>query len=232
MIVHVNQPRFLPALNYFQRMVLADTFIYRDDVQFQPKCWENRNKIKTKSGWMWLSVPIRNCPVGTNIREARIDHSLPWARKMLSAICCNYGRAPHFEEWFPRFENVLNHRFEHLVSLNWCLIDLFLAAWKIDCNFVRASELECEGDTDAILIAMLQKIGAGVYLSGSEGRNYNRPEEWKKAGIELRYHDYEPASYPQQFGEFVPWMSAIDLLMNCGADGRGVLIDITPARAA
>ena len=232
MIVHVNQPRFLPALNYFQRMVLADTFIYRDDVQFQPKCWENRNKIKCAGGWRWLTVPVKSCPIGTNIREARIDNSLPWARKMLGAIRVNYARAPYFDEWFPRFESVLSHRFERLVALNWCIIDLFIEAWKINCKFVQASSLECEGDTDGILIEMCGKLGADTYLSGSEGRNYNRPEEWKKAGIDLHYHDYEPVEYIQQFGEFVPWMSAIDLLMNCGADGRGVLSDITPARAA
>jgi hypothetical protein len=232
MLVHINQPRFMPALNYFQRMVIADAFIYRDDVQYQPKCWENRNKIKTQSGWKWISVPVRDCPVGTNICKARIDHSLPWARKTLAAIRCNYAKAPYFDEWFPRFEKVLNHRFETLTALNWCIIDLFLDAWKIECRFSRASVLECDGDTDGILIEMCKKLGADTYLSGSEGRNYNRPEEWKKAGIALTYHDYEPVEYPQQFGEFVPWMSAIDLLMNCGADGRDVLDSIAPAKAA
>lgn len=223
MILHFNQPRFLPALNYFQRMMIADVFVYRDDVQFQPKCWENRNKIKTQSGWMWLSVPVKNCPIGTNIREARIDHSTPWARRMLAAIQCNYGKAPYFEEWFPRFEKVLNHQFEFLTTLNWCIIDLFVEAWDIDCQFFMASSLECEGDTDRILIEMCRKLGADHYLSGSEGRNYNRPEEWASAGIKLSYHDYQPVGYPQQFGEFTPWMSAIDLLMNCGARGRKYL---------
>jgi hypothetical protein len=223
MIVHINQFRFMPALNYFQRMMIADAFIYRDDVQFQPKCWENRNKIKTKSGWQWLTVPVKNCPIGTNITEAKIDNALPWARKTLSAIRCNYARAPYFRRWFPEIEAILSDRTIHLADLNWWLIEMFTGAWGIECRFVMASELRCQGDTDAILIAMLQKLGADTYLSGSEGRNYNRPEEWEKAGIALTYHDYEPVEYPQQFGEFIPWMSALDLLMNCGADGRRYL---------
>ena len=232
MIVHFNQPRFLPALNYFQRMIMADVFSYRDDVQFQPKCWENRNKIKCSGGWMWLSVPVREHRLGQPICETCIDNSLPWARKMIAAIRCNYGKAPYFGEWFPRFENVLNHRFERLTAMNLCIIDLFIEAWKIECKFVMASSLECEGDTDGILIDMCKKLGADTYLSGSEGRNYNRPEAWRAAGIDLRYHDYDPVPYPQQFGEFMPWVSALDLLMNCGADGRDVLTDMSKAKAA
>jgi len=223
--VHFNQPRFLPALNYFQRMLIADVFVYRDDVQFQPSDWENRNKIKTPGArWIWLTAPVQNCSIGTNIRQARLTHSQEWQPKMLKAIRCNYGRAAHFDEWFPRIEKVLSHEFEFLTTLNWCLIDIFLEAWAISgCKFVMASTLECQGDTDGILIAMCRKLGADHYLSGSEGRNYNRPEEWAKAGIKLSYHDYEPVEYPQRHGPFLPWMSAIDLLMNCGSGGRKFL---------
>lgn len=223
MIVHINQPRFMPALNYFQRMLLADVFIYRDDVQFQPKDWESRNKIKTKDGWMWLTVPMQNCPIGTNICEAKIDNSTDWARKMLAAIRCNYGKAPYFNEYFPGFCEAIAKRWDYLADLNWAIIDMFCDAWKLECLFVTATELDCHGDKDGILIEMLKKLGADTYLSGAEGRNYNRPEEWAKAGIKLTYHDYEPVPYPQQFGGFIPWMSALDLLMNCGADGRKYL---------
>ena len=224
MIVHFNQPRFLPALNYFQRMLLVDTFVYRDDVQFQPKDWESRNKIKTPQGWMWLSVPMQKQPIGTPITEALIDNSKPWASKMLKSIACAYSKAPHFKEFFPQFEFLFGRRWDKLFWLNSCCIHLFRAAWDLDkCNFIFASRLGCTGDTDEILIAMCQKLSADVYLSGAEGRNYNRPERWAEAGIGLRYHDYVYPEYPQQHGPFLPWMSALDLLMNCGADGRKIL---------
>lgn len=231
MVVHINQPRFLPALNYFQRMILADVFIYRDDVQFQRKDWESRNKIKTRDGWMWLSVPVI-CPKGMNICEARVDNSTPWAKQMLNSIRVYYGTAPHFKRWFPELEVIFCREWATLVALNFCLIEMFIKAWGIDCKFVMASDLGCKGDTDEILIQMLKKLGATIYLSGAEGREYNRPEAWKAAGIELRYHDYIYPVYPQRFGGFIPWMSALDLLMNCGADGRKYLEPRSIASAA
>jgi hypothetical protein len=223
MIVHINQPRFLPALNYFQRMLIADIWIWRDDVQFQRKDWENRNKIKTARGWQWVTVPVKACPLGTNIMLAEIDVAMNWPKKMLGSIQCAYGRAPYFDEFYPQIAHVLG-QWHYLTKLNGHMICMFREAWGLNrCKFYLASELGCQGTKDGILIEMCKKVGADVYLSGAEGRNYNRPEEWAKAGIELRHHDYDPVPYPQQFGGFLPWMSALDLLMNCGAGGRKYL---------
>ena len=222
-IVHINQPRFLPALNYFQRMLIADVWIWRDDVQFQRKDWENRNKIKAADGWIWLTVPVKSCPPGTNIMAAEIDSSTNWPKKMLASIRCAYVRAPYFEEFYPQFAHAFP-RWDYLPELNFDVMAVFVRAWGLDrCKFYFASELGCHGDKDGILIEMCKKVGADVYLSGAEGRNYNRPGEWSAAGIELRHHDYIPVEYPQQFGGFVPWMSALDLLMSCGAGGRKYL---------
>ena len=223
--VHINQPRFLPALNYFQRMLIADIWIWRDDVQFQRKDWENRNKIKTAQGWQWVTVPVKACPPGTNIMKAEIDDSISWRPKMLSAIRCSYGKAPYFDEWFPHAAAIiLDRSYYRLLPMNFAFVGLFQDAWGLDdCHFRTALDLACQGTKDSILIEMCKKVGADVYLSGAEGRNYNCPENWKAAGIDPRYHDYDHPVYPQQFGQFLPWMSALDLLMNRGAAGRKVL---------
>lgn len=224
MIAHFNQPRFIPALNYVQRMEMVDIFVFRDDVQFQRKDWENRNKIKIagEPGWMWLTAPVKACAPETRITEVEIDDTLPWRTKMCRAIELNYARAPFFKQFFPYVRDILLNGWkgQTLVSLNYAFIDMLRDAWRLGkCKFLYASELGCSGDTDEILIAMCKKLGADVYLSGAEGRNYNRPERWAEEGIELRYHDYVYPEYPQLHGPFVPWMSALDLLFNCGRDG-------------
>ena len=227
-IVHFNQPRFLPALNYFQRMLLVDIFVYRDDVQYQSKDWENRNKIKVGQGqWAWLTVPIQKSEKGTRITDALIDDSMDWRSKMCKSVYLAYKRADHFKTFFPQFEALIlaGWKDQPLVTLNYALIDMFREAWRLDkCSFVLASELGCEGNTDTILLRMCEKLGAKTYLSGAEGRNYNVPERWAKAGIDLRYHDYQPVHYRQQHNYFMQWMCALDLLLNCGRDrGREVL---------
>ena len=37
-----------------------------------------------------------------------------------------------------------------------------------------------------------------------------------KNNIELSYHNYSPVNYSQNFGEFEPYMSIIDVLFNVG----------------
>ena len=229
--VHIQQPRFLPALNIFQRALIADIIVWRDDVQYQSKDWENRNKIKVGQGkWAWLTVPIQKCEKGTRITEALIDDSLDWRSKMCKTVRLAYTHADHFKEFYPQFEMIVlaGWKDQPLVTLNYALIDMFREAWRLDkCSFVLASELDCKGNTDTVLVRMCEKLGATTYLSGAEGRNYNDPERWEKAGIELRYHDYVYPKYRQRHGGthyFLAWMCALDLLLNCGRDkGREIL---------
>ena len=58
MILTAHQPVYLPWLGLFHKIALADQFISFDQVQYLPKDWNNRNKIKTPSGGIWLSVPV------------------------------------------------------------------------------------------------------------------------------------------------------------------------------
>ena len=234
-IVHFNQPRLLPALNYFQRMLLADIFVYRDDVQFQSKDWENRNKIKVGKGqWAWLTVPIQKHDKGTRITEVLIDDTTDWRAKACKSVKLAYARADHFKKFFPQFEMIMlaGWQDQPLVTLNYALIDMFREAWSLNkCSFVLASELDCKGQTDTILLRMCQKLGATTYLSGAEGRNYNDPERWAKAGIDLQYHDYTYPQYRQQHGYFMQWMCALDLLLNCGSDRGREILEITPMKS-
>ena len=60
MILTAHQPTYLPWLGLFHKIALADKFCFFDDVQYQPKDWNNRNKIKFSNGKEnWLSVPVK-----------------------------------------------------------------------------------------------------------------------------------------------------------------------------
>jgi len=58
MIVAIHQPQFMPWLGYFDKMDRADCFVLLDNVQFKKNEWQNRNRIKTAQGAMWLTVPV------------------------------------------------------------------------------------------------------------------------------------------------------------------------------
>ena len=54
----IMQPTFLPWCGYFALMASVDLFVFLDDVQFDKRSWQQRNRIKTPQGVIWLTVPV------------------------------------------------------------------------------------------------------------------------------------------------------------------------------
>ena len=69
-----------------------------------------------------------------------------------------------------------------------------------------------------MLVSLCRTLKADQYLSGSGGKNYLDQGQFQQAGIELKYTEYQPQPYPQLWGEFVPGLSVLDLLFNCGPE--------------
>lgn len=83
----VLQPGYLPWLGFFDQMRRADVFAYYDDVQFDKHGWRNRNRIKTPTGPLWLTVPVSHHGQGQpKIFETLIDTRSNWQRKHMASL--------------------------------------------------------------------------------------------------------------------------------------------------
>ena len=49
---------YLPWLGLFHKIALSDTYVSFNDVPYSNGDWNNRNKIKTTAGSVWLTVPV------------------------------------------------------------------------------------------------------------------------------------------------------------------------------
>ena len=58
--IAIMQPTFLPWIGYFAMIDKVDEFVFFDHVQFEKRSWQQRNKIRTHNGEVWLSVPVLN----------------------------------------------------------------------------------------------------------------------------------------------------------------------------
>ena len=52
------QPTFIPWIGYFALIDNVDTFVFLDDVQFDKRSWQQRNKIRTLKSDLWITVPV------------------------------------------------------------------------------------------------------------------------------------------------------------------------------
>ena len=58
MKVTIHQPEHMPWLGFFHKISMADVYVALDNVQYQHKYFQNRNKIRDVSGEIWLNVPV------------------------------------------------------------------------------------------------------------------------------------------------------------------------------
>lgn len=210
-----HQPQYLPWLGFFDKIAQADVFVLLDNVQFKKNEWQNRNRIKGASGPQWITVPVQHRFPQT-IAEVEVRDTEPWRRKHLRALESNYRRATHFEEVMAPIAEILERRQTQLAPLNIELIGQLIGQLGIETRMVLGSELEAREDPTLRLIDLCLQMDADTYLSGTGG-DYLDQSAFAEAGICLRFQAYDHPTYPQLYGDFEPYMSVVDLLMNCGS---------------
>ena len=217
MRVAILQPSYLPWLGFFEQMHRSDQFILYDDVQFTRRDWRNRNRVRVLEGSAWLTVPvIQKNKYDQSLLETKIDNSTSWKRKHLETIRCHYSKTPFFDNHFPWCEKVFNSDWNFLLDLSLETIQYLKRELKINTPLLRSSELGEAGNKTERLISICKQLGATQYLSGDSARNYISEKDFSDQGIELEYQEYQHPEYPQRYEGFVPFLSTIDLLFNCG----------------
>jgi hypothetical protein len=221
----VLQPGYLPWLGYFDLLKKADLFVHYDDVQFDKHGWRNRNRVKGPKGVVWLTVPVLHSGrSGQSILDVEIDNRRNWRRKHLVTIGQFYARAPLIEALLPRLQEILERPWRRLVELDLALIDWLAAELTITTPRYRASELGISSDDrNRRLLDLCRHFGASRYLSGNAARDYLELDRFTAAGVEVTWHDYVHPTYTQLHGEFVPYLSVLDLILNEGTRSLATL---------
>ena len=122
MLVAVHQPNYLPYCGFIHKAALSDVFVILDSVQFVKGgafAWQHRNKIRTKDGSMWLTVPVlKKGRHHQSINEVRINNKFAWRRKHWKSIYENYRNTRYFSKYSDFFESVYIKEWERLIDLN------------------------------------------------------------------------------------------------------------------
>ena len=224
MRVTILQPSYLPWLGFFEQMSHSDKFVLLDDVQYTRRDWRNRNKVRVKEGWVWLTVPVQQkSRFSQSLLETRIDNSVSWRRKHLETLRQHYCKAPFFEKYFPRCQQIYEKDWEFLFDLCLETIQFLKEEMGIETPLLRSSEMKLSGEKTERLVSICRELGATHYLSGESGSDYISQEDFSNPGIELEYQNYEHPVYPQRYPGFVPHLSTIDLLFNCGEQSLSIL---------
>jgi len=231
-IVSINQPAYLPWLGYFHRIAVSELHIVLDDVQFEKNSFTNRNKVRSNTGPVWLSVPVRTRGRFGDlaINTLEIDNAQNWRKKQWKTIVQCYGKAPYFEKYEVFFRSVYDRKWTLLLDLCQAVNLYILSELNITTPLVFSSAMGSKAKKDELVLDLCRRANASTYISGPLGRDYLREEIFARESIKVVYHDYNHPEYPQLGqGSFDPYMSILDLLFNCGPGSYEVLAGEQPA---
>ena len=219
MKVVILQTNYLPWKGYFDLVHDADLFVYFDDVQYTKNDWRNRNKIYSKNGLLWLTIPISKQSVRKTIREVTFADS-KWQKKHHASICASYGRAPYFHDIEALIDTVYAGGSWHSLSqLNRYCIEHISNALGCRTTFRDAKTISVGGNRVERLVGILNQVGASTYISGPSAKAYLSGFEtlFAKYNIALKFKDYSGyPDYQQLRTPFEHGVSIIDLIANVG----------------
>jgi hypothetical protein len=220
--VAILQSCYLPWRGYFDIIGLADVFVVYDDVQYRKNHWHNRNRIRTRGGAPWITVPV-SLPFGlsTKIEDVRIARR--FAQRHWRTIVQSYARAPFFQQYEGHFQSLFAQieDIELLSEINLHFLKGISALLGLKTRFVLSRDLGIEGSQSKRLVSICQLLDADRYLSGPSAKSYLKTEKFEEAGISVEwmdYSDYRP--YHQAWPGFEPAVSIIDLIFNVGPAAR------------
>ncbi len=223
MKVAIHQPHYFPWLGYLDKMAKVDEFVILDEVQLTDSSNMCRNRFLTKTGKeRYLTVSFekdgymqkRFCDVGLN-------KQINWQRDHKNFILDTYRKLPGFDETWPKINHIFEKEYEtaYEVSMDsmYALRDLF----GINTQLVYQSAIDyCrESKKNDLVLELCEAVHADAYLSGNGAKKYMQLDTFAKRNIAVEFQAFSCPQYQQAYSpEFIPNLSSLDLLFNCGIE--------------
>jgi len=217
--IAIVQSNYIPWKGYFDLLALVDHFVLYDDVQFNKYNWRNRNRIKTREGGRWLTIPIVQKSLQQKIQDVEAADRF-WMKKHWRSIEVNYARAAYFSEYKDFFEDLyLSTREKYLSEINYRFLTALCGLLGIGTTLSWSRDYHLPEGRIERVVDLCQQLGANEFLSGPTARPYINEPLFTAGGIRVVWMDYQ--GYPEYRQLFCPpfihEVSVIDLLLNEGA---------------
>ncbi len=223
----ILQPTYLPWMGYFEMIDAADIYVVFDHVQFERKSWQQRNKIKTANGVVYLTVPVQKTAQKTRISDIKISYNQGnLLERHWKTIELAYKKAPYFGKYKLFFEEVYSKNHVLLRDLNVELIKTICEALGIEKKIILSSDLGLKDENmekQQKVINLCQKTGITSLYDAKGAEDFLDKSLFQKEGILIDFQNFQHPSYSQLWGEFVPYLSVIDLIFNEGDKSLSII---------
>ena len=225
--VAIMQPTYLPWMGYFSLMNKVDKFIFLDTVQFSKRSWQQRNQIKTLPGSQWLTVPVfTKGKRDQKIMNVEIDYSRDFPHSHILSLEKNYNNSLYFKKYMPDLHEILIAKHYFLSDLTIKIIIWLMEVLQISTKIYKSSDFNVIGIKDELLAGLCAQLRGSKYISPPGSSEYlETSKAFENKDIIVQYFNFSHPKYLQKFGDFLPYMSILDLLFNCGPESKDIIMN-------
>ncbi len=221
MNIVISQSMLFPWVGLLEQVRLADVFVHYDDVQFSKGSFVNRVQIKTPQGMRWMAVPLVDLHLGQKINEVQVPPSKQWREAHLALLASSLASAPFRQDALELVEGVYAADYSNIGALARASLMALVEYFGLDshCRFIDVESLDIPGSSSDRVLRVVKCLGADTYITGHGASRYLDHELFERSGVAVEYMAYNCTPYPQAHGDFTPYVSALDLVANCGKLG-------------
>lgn len=215
----IMQPYFLPYIGYFQLIGAVDIFVVYDNIKYTKKGWINRNRMLQGGKDVMFTLPLKSASDFADVRERELAPTFD-RNKLLNQLREAYRRAPYFAQTFPLIEEIVRYKDDNLFNF------IYHSIVRVCEHLGLATQIKVSSDLpidhalrgqDKVL-ALCKAVDAEVYVNAIGGLELYSKDDFRAQGIDLKFIQSKPFEYAQFGGDFVPWLSIVDVMMFNGIE--------------
>lgn len=221
----ITQSNYIPWKGYFDSIQHCDVFVIYDEMQYTKMDWRNRNKIKSKDGLKWLTIPVKTSgKYHQKIKDTKIADK-NWNIHHWNRIKENYRNANCFKEVVDWIEPLYrNCNYEYLSEVNIHFIREINTFLGIETEIRFSSEFELHEERSQRLVNICKELHGTDFYAGPAAKFYIDALKFEEENINLHWLDYSGyKEYSQLYPPFEHGVSILDLILNVGEESRHYL---------
>lgn len=224
MRVGMHQINYFPWMGYFNKIVKSDKFILLDEVQLSDSGTMQRNRILNKNGEItYITVAFnRKDYINKRFCDIELNKNVDWQKRQYNLLYDVYHKFSSWDEVYELIRPVFEQNFETLQGVNCKALEIICGILGIDTSkFIYQSSLACDREArkSDLVLSLCKAVNADVYLSGIGAKKYMEMSCFRDERIGVQFQTFNSPKYEQRYSsQFVPGLSILDVLFNCGIE--------------
>lgn len=224
--VVITQPMLFPWPGFFEQLMLADCYVYLDDVQFSRGSFTNRIQLLRGGDRCWMTIPLARTHGVQKISDLHAAND-DWKASHRALLRQSLLGAPYLDDALSIFDTAYHHS---------SLLDLLISSIEEPARYLgiganrkisRSSTLGLEGTSWRRILDIVLRAGGTRYLTGHGAANYLDHAAFEAEGVAVEYMNYSRTPWLQPGGTFTPHVSVLDLIARAGPEARNALVPAT-----